>query len=121
MIITAKATRSGDWWAIEFTSPAGPRFTQARRLDQVEALARDICNMDGVQVDAVEVVPQTTGAEAGAVGEYLQAAAEASAAAERASLASRRAVTVLRGEGLSVRDIAALMGISPQRVSQLAS
>jgi hypothetical protein len=42
MKVTAKATRAGDWWAIEIADvPGGPFHTQTRRLDQVEALVKD--------------------------------------------------------------------------------
>ena len=118
--IIAKATRSGEWWAVEFEGPAGQRFTQAKRLDQVEAMVRDICDMDGVEVDAVQVDPVVGDVEMEAVVSYREAAEAAAQAKAQASLASRAAVSRVRAEGLSVRDVAALMGVTPQRVSQLA-
>ncbi|SPT53735.1 Uncharacterised protein [Actinomyces bovis] len=54
------------------------------------------------------------------MGEYKDRAKEAAAAEAKAASASRIAVAVLRQDGLPVRDVALLMGISPQRVSQLA-
>lgn len=119
--ITATATRSGDWWAVEFTTTAGTRFTQARRLDQVDAMVRDICDLDGIEVDQVDVIPVTSSTEAEAVARYRDAADQAARASEQASAASRSAVRELRDAGLSVRDVATLMGVTPQRVSQLAS
>lgn len=54
------------------------------------------------------------------VEDYKTAAAAAQEAAEAAQGASRAAVARLRVAGLPVRDVATLMGVSPQRVSQLA-
>jgi DNA-directed RNA polymerase specialized sigma subunit len=47
------------------------------------------------------------------------ASQEAVRAAERASQLSRQAVERLRSEGMTVRDVGGLLGVSPQRVSQL--
>ena len=83
-------------------------------------MVRDICDMDGVEVDAVQVDPVVGDVEMEAVVSYREAAEAAAQAKAQASLASRAAVSRLRAEGLSVRDVAALMGVTPQRVSQLA-
>lgn len=40
MNVTATVRRSGDWWAIEVPEVAGV-FTQAKRLEQVPAMAAD--------------------------------------------------------------------------------
>jgi predicted RNase H-like HicB family nuclease len=40
MRVTAKTQRSGGWWAVEVPEIPGV-FTQAKRLDQVEAMVRD--------------------------------------------------------------------------------
>ncbi|SCE80118.1 Uncharacterised protein family (UPF0150) [Micromonospora mirobrigensis] len=40
MKYTAKCVRSGDWWAITVPEIKGV-FSQARRLDQVEAMTRE--------------------------------------------------------------------------------
>ncbi|MDO5672957.1 MAG: hypothetical protein Q4G30_08925 [Actinomycetaceae bacterium] len=45
---------------------------------------------------------------------------QADEAAKKASEASRNAVAVLANSGISTRDIGSIMGISAQRVSQLA-
>ena len=46
-------------------------------------------------------------------------AAEAGVLQRRAAASSREVVERLRGQGLSVRDVATVLSISPQRVSQL--
>nr|DAW01356.1 MAG TPA: antitoxin [Caudoviricetes sp.] len=117
--ITATATRSGRWWAVEFTNSAGQRFTQARRLDQIPETVADICAMDDVKVDHVDVTPVTQRDAQVAVEQYREATKAAAEAAERASQASRHAARLLHDAGLSMRDVGAVMGLSHQRASQL--
>lgn len=117
--IVAHATRSGQWWAVEFDTPTGTFHTQARRLDQVPAMVRDILDMEHVGQVAIEVAAHVPDQDA--VDEARQASADAAAAVEKAAARSRAAVARLRAEGLTVRDIGTLMNLSPQRVSQLAS
>ena len=117
--IEVTAIRSGGWWAIEFAIGAGIRYTQARRLDQVESMVRDICNMDGVPVDDIHISPVVDPAAQEAIAAYQDASRTAQEAREAYAEASSRTATVLRGEGLTVRDISVCMGMSPQGVSQL--
>jgi DNA-binding transcriptional MerR regulator len=125
MKVTAKATRSGQWWAVEVPEVDGA-FTQARRLDQVPAMVADAVHLlTGVPVEEIEVLlgevdlgdPQVL-AEAREARERVAAAARSQ---EDAARASRRAVTRLRARGLSVRDVGVILNVSPQRVSQLAA
>ena len=117
--IEVTAIRNGRWWAIEFATGAGIRYTQARRLDQVESMVRDICNMDGVPVDDIHISPVVDPAAQEAIAAYQDASRTAQEAREAYVEASSRTAAVLRGEGLTVRDISVFMGLSPQRVSQL--
>ncbi|GEM_PF-2838411 len=55
--IDAQVRRDGKWWLIEFDSPAGKCFTQASRLDQVEFMVRDLCDLDDVEVNSVTAHP----------------------------------------------------------------
>lgn len=125
MKVTAKATRSGQWWAVEVREVDGA-FTQARRLDQVPAMVADAVHLlTGVPVDEIEVRlgevdlgdPHVL-AEARAARERVAAAARNQEVAARAS---RRVVARLRERGLSVRDVGVILDLSPQRVSQLAA
>ncbi|MEO8816322.1 MAG: hypothetical protein ABI307_07015 [Mycobacterium sp.] len=125
MKVTAKATRSGRWWAVEVPEVEGA-FTQARRLDQVPAMVADAVHLlTGVPVEEIEVSigdvdlgdPQVL-AQAREARERVTAAARSQ---EDAARASRRAVARLRARGLSVRDVGVILGVSPQRVSQLAA
>jgi predicted RNase H-like HicB family nuclease len=119
MTYTAVCRRAGDWWATSVPEIKGVH-TQARRLDQVEAMARDaIALFLDVTPDtlAIEVRPEvpTEAAEAVAARE---AAREAEA---RADKLTRSAAAALLAKGYTVRDAGALLDISPQRVSQLTA
>lgn len=122
MKVTANVTRSGGWWAIEVPEVPGT-FTQARRLDQVEAMTRDgVGLMLDIEPDSIEVdiVPMLPADELHLVKEAKEKAARAEVAVREAAAASRAAVSVLQSEGLTVRDVGRILGISPQRASQLA-
>jgi predicted RNase H-like HicB family nuclease len=116
---TAVCVRSGDWWAIRVPELKGVH-SQTKRLDQVEAMARDAIALF-LEVEpgsfAVRVQPELP-AE---VSEALQARAEAKAADERADQATRTAAALLLKKGYSVRDAGRLLGLSPQRVSQITA
>ena len=122
MRVTATATRAGQWWAIEVSDVAGGLHTQARRLDQVASAVIDAVALvadlspDAIEVDVIPVLPE---AEGDLIESARSASQEAARAAERASRLSRQAVEQLRSEGLTVRDVGGLLGVSPQRVSQL--
>ncbi|MEU7570251.1 hypothetical protein [Micromonospora sp. NPDC049240] len=92
MKYTATCVRSGGWWAITVPEISG-LFSQARRLDQVEGMAREAITL------LLDVDPQ---------------------AEESAEEATITAVRALLAKGYTVRDAGALLGISAQRVSQLA-
>lgn len=119
MEVTAYATRSGGWWALEVPSVPG-LFTQVRRLDQVSGTVIDAAAMFGVDVEHVEVVPVLSDDDRQLL-EYATRTRETARAAEaEASAASREVVARFRKEGLTVRDVAVLLDISPQRASVLA-
>lgn len=66
MNVTAKATRVGTWWTVEVPEVEGV-FTQARRLDQVEAQVIDAVRTmveDATAEVVVRVVPALDGAAA---------------------------------------------------------
>jgi hypothetical protein len=122
MRVTATATRTGQWWAIEVPDVAGGLHTQARRLDQIaSAVADAVALVADVSPDTIEVVviPKVPQADAELIEAARDASLEAASAAERASRLSRQVVEQLRAEGMTVRDVGGLLGVSPQRVSQL--
>lgn len=122
MKVTAKATRSGGWWAVEVPEVPGA-FTQTKRLDQVaEAAAAAVADLVDVPVEDVEVhlAPALTTEVLRTIKAAQKAAADAARAQEKASAAQRAAVMRLRKvERLSSRDTGVLLGLSHQRVSQL--
>lgn len=122
MKVTAHAVRSDGWWAVDVPEAPGV-FTQARRLDQVPTMVADAVSLvtgippEEVDVElAPELPPRVT-----------KDLARARAAQDRADEAAREAATVKReivrqlreDAGMSVRDVGIVVGISPQRVSQL--
>lgn len=122
MRVTAAATRTGDWWAIEVPEVAGGLHTQARRLDQVaSAVADAVALVADVAPHTIEVdvIPKLRPRDAELIDAARAASQEAIRAAERASRLSRQAVEQLRSEGMTVRDVGGLLGVTPQRVSQL--
>jgi DNA-directed RNA polymerase specialized sigma subunit len=124
MRVTATATRTGDWWAIEVLDVQGGLHTQARRLDQVaSAVADAVALVADVSADTIEVnvIPNLPPRDAELIAAARQAAQAAARAAELASQLSRQAVAQLRSEGMTVRDVGGLLGVSPQRVSQLVA
>ena len=116
---TATCRRSGNWWAISVPELKGVH-TQARRLDQVADMTREaIALMLDIDPASIEVTvrPELPGVVARAV-ESRKAAREADEAAEQATAT---AVRSLINDGYTVRDAGALLGLSPQRISQIAA
>ena len=117
-----RAVRSGDWWAI--TVPALPGvFSQAKRLDQVEGMARAaIAMLLDITIDDVgriETDIEPPEPAAGMIATMHAALATARTATEEAATARREAARLLRSAGLPMRDVGHLLGISHQRVSQI--
>jgi predicted RNase H-like HicB family nuclease len=113
----ASCQRSGNWWSISVPEIKG-LHSQARRLDQVEDMARDaIALMLDVPAEsfAVEVRPELPPAAARAV----EARRAAKDAAKEAEEGTTQAVRELLDDGFTVRDIGAMLGLSPQRISQI--
>jgi predicted RNase H-like HicB family nuclease len=115
------AERSGNWWAVRVREQPGV-FTQAKRLDQVESMVRDALGAflaiepGSFDVEIVEVLPEAAAEE---VRRARQAREKAGRAQADADAAKRPAPARLVGSGLTVRDIGRVLGVSPQRISQL--
>ena len=114
------AERSEGWWVI--VVPDVPVCTQARRLDQVELMAKDALALllespeDEIEID-LEVILDDDGEAALALASGArQAAVDAAEAARRAAQTAAR---TLHGQGLPLRDVGRIMGVSHQRVHQL--
>lgn len=122
MKVTAQIVRSGDWWAIEVPEFPGV-FTQVKRLDQAAVMVADaVATMTGADPSEVEVsVHASLRPELQHdVDEAIRLRREAEEARATATRQLAQAVTDVLGAGLTVRDAATLLEISPQRVSQVA-
>jgi predicted RNase H-like HicB family nuclease len=118
-----RAVRSGRWWAIDVPELRGV-FSQARRLDQVEFMAREvIALMLNVSEDSFDITVEPDLDSLGGVREAIEAAIRererANAAQDAASTAMRHAVSEVRASGYTSRDAGLLLGVSNQRISQI--
>jgi predicted RNase H-like HicB family nuclease len=122
-VYRAVTERDGSWWAIRVPELRGV-YSQARRLADVEAMARDaIALVNEVAPDSFDIkVEPVLDDEATRLVEQARAGrVDAERAARRASEQLRAAVDRLVSAGLTVRDIAHLLGLSHQRGAQVAA
>jgi DNA-directed RNA polymerase specialized sigma24 family protein len=118
-----RATRSGDWWAIDVPGLLGAH-TQARRLDHVEHMAREVISLLlDIPEDSFDVRVQAELDDEWArlLRETREARSAADEASERAQRLVRTAIVTLQGAGLSTREVGQLLGVTHQRVQQLAA
>lgn len=101
----------------------GLGVTQARSLGEADAMVRDYIEIfDGAEAAADAHL--IYGYSVAAVTKFeraRKAALEAEKSSARAAVESRRAVAELVAQGVSGADMSRLLGVSPQRVSQLAA
>lgn len=118
------ATREGDWWSLVASNVEGREVaSQSRRLDQAEAAIREaialVLDVDRSEFE-VEITPELDRVEVSdetlEVLELRRALAELS---DRARRQTPAAIAELRRAGLTVRDVAQLLGVTPSRVSQI--
>jgi hypothetical protein len=116
--------RDGRWWMIRV--PEIDQLTQARRISEIEDMARSLIaistdqpisdiavHIANICVDGVDVI------EGAAQVTHLRNLA---VEIEQAAVATARGfATRLTKADVPVRDIAALIHVSPQRVSQLTN
>jgi len=115
---TAVCRRSGRWWAVSISELKGVH-TQARRLDQVPDMARDAIALM-LDVNPVEVEVTVEPEMPARVEDALAARRAAREAEEVAERATAEAAKQLLDEGYTIRDAGRLLGLSPQRISQIA-
>ncbi|MCD0450366.1 hypothetical protein LO762_14360 [Actinocorallia sp. API 0066] len=116
---TVRALRWERGWELHIE---GVGVTQVRRLTEAEATARDYIALElDIPPDTFSVLLVPSVGES--LDEEMRAAREATAAAQSAAAeAARSTRTVackLKREGLTGREIATVLHVSPQRVSQL--
>jgi hypothetical protein len=117
------ALRDGRWWLLR--AQDRDVVTQTRRLARAKATARDLIAMwlgaDPGSFD-IHVVP-AVGDEVidRLIGEAVKARAIAARQSSRASALTDQAVQTLVAKGVPMRDVGEMLGISHQRVAQLAA
>ena len=117
--VECEEEQSGGWRA----SVSNPDCeARARRLDKLkEEIAKSIHDQTGVEL--CEIVIRLQGAFPEAISAFESAhekISRANSLRDEAAQEIRGVVASLREEGLTMRDIGALLDISPQRVGQLA-
>jgi DNA-directed RNA polymerase specialized sigma subunit len=118
------ATRDGGWWSLIAHDVEGREVaSQSRRLDQADAMIRDaIALVRDVPTDSFEVEITPTLDEVGVSAETVELLAlrrQLSDLTERSRRLTPVAVAELRAAGLTVRDVAELVGLTPSRISQI--
>lgn len=117
--------RDGRWWMINV--PEIDQLTQARRISEIEDMARSLIAISTdtpaenitVQIHTIDVPGLgDIAAAARKISEERNAAACAAVVAQHHTADYAR---ILANAGVPVRDAAEILGISPQRVSQLAN
>jgi hypothetical protein len=118
--IKAKFERQADGWRVEV--PQLDNFvTVAKRLDKLSEQIKDLAH-DLTGEERCNVIIKVEAIMPGIICD-LEAAQgksrEAMRLQEEASAEIRDVVSRMRDEGLTMRDIAVLLGVTPQRVAQL--
>ncbi|MGH3095493.1 MAG: hypothetical protein ACRDMV_05770 [Streptosporangiales bacterium] len=111
--------REEGFWMVQI--PELDLLTQARRLDEVERMARSIISLDQeVESDSFTVSIHT---DLGLVGDQIDEArslrATADEANHKAAKLARESARQLYADGLPLRDVGALLDVSFQRAQQL--
>ena len=125
-VYEVQATRSGGWWTIEVVSglPASLLgVSQARRLNKVPKVARqmlsELLDREAADIEVEVRVSMSDELEA-AVDKARQAEATEAVARAAAAKARRDAATALLNAELTMREAGQILGVSHQRIKQLA-
>ena len=116
---TVMAKRWDRGWELHID---GVGVTQSRALNDAEAMVRDYIALDtGASPGSfdVEIVPEISHALDRDARNARRAVADAEKAQRAAAASSREVARRLKGVGLTGREIAVVLRLSPQRVSQL--
>ena len=117
----AVATREGKWWVVEVD---GVGATQGRTTAEAQEMAEDLVTAM-VEIAPAEFVVDIVYRLPGELALEFEDARRQQRLAEDAQLnaatASRKLVQHMLAAGLSKRDAARVLGLSPQRISQLTA
>lgn len=121
MKITATAERQADGWLI--ACPELDNFTtKSKRLDKATEQLKALAEKTSGESQC-DIVVKVEAVMPGIICDIEAAQAkmrDATRLQEEASNEIRDVVGRMRDEGLTMRDIAVLLGVTPQRVAQLA-
>ena len=117
-----QVTREGRWWMVHVPDIDG--LTQARRLAEVEPMARSLVAITlDVDPDSFDLSIETTSIDGVEVADRLAHAREDQRKAEELTAAAAAEVRAiardLAGKGVPLRDIGVVLGVSHQRAQQL--
>lgn len=107
--------------------PELDQLTQARRIGEVEEMARSLIaistgtRVSDIAIDIVSVNVPAVGDIASVANNVRQLRTRARDSEAEAAAATIKYSRQMADAGIPVRDIAQLLGISPQRVSQLVN
>lgn len=121
MEIKARAERQADGWLIAVPS-LGNYKTTSKRLDKATEQIKVLAEKETGE-SKCDIVVKVEAVMPGIICDIESAQAkmrEAAKLQEEASNEIRDVVSRMRDEGLTMRDIAILLGVTPQRVAQLA-
>lgn len=121
MEIKAVCERHNDGWLVAVPQLGGYK-TSAKRLDKATEAIKALAEKETGE-SKCDIVVKVEAVMPGIICD-LESAQEKMIAAQRmqeeASAEIRDVVARMRDEGLTMRDIAVLLGVTPQRVAQLA-
>ena len=121
---TVRAKRWENGWELHIDGPRVSGVTQTRGLKSAEYMARDYIALElEVPADSfdVTIVPEVGGFLGDLIKDAKTAISIATDKAREAADKSRNAVTKLHDEGMTQNEIAQVLHVSQQRVSQLLS
>jgi hypothetical protein len=121
MEIKARAERQDDGWLIAVPS-LGNYKTTSKRLDKATEQIKILAEKETGE-SKCDIVVKVEAVMPGIICDIESAQIkmrEAAKLQEEASNEIRDVVSRMRDEGLTMRDIAILLGVTPQRVAQLA-
>lgn len=122
MEVKALCEREADGWTVEVPDFKNLHLS-AKRLDKVEALVKEAAKNYGI-TDNCDVVIKVIASMPGLICDMEAAQEKMKQAAklqEEASAEIREVVRQMRSQGLTMRDIAVLLGVTPQRIAQLTN
>ena len=115
--------RTADGWNVDVAA-LDNLHTKTKRLDKVREQVLDLAKGHELTAGNCDLVIKIVAKMPGIICDIesaQQKMREASRLQEEASSEIRDVVARMRDEGLTMRDIAVLLGVTPQRVAQLTS